>query len=119
MIKLAIVGSRSFNDYEMLKKHVDPANIAAIVSGGARGADTLAEQFAREHNLQMIVFKPDYATHGRAAAFIRNSAIIEASDAVIAFWDGSSAGTLDSIKKARKMGKPVTVIEYTAVQLDL
>lgn len=119
MIKLAIVGSRSFNDYEMLKKHVDPTNIVAIVSGGARGADTLAEQFAREHNLQMIVFKPDYVTHGRAAAFIRNSAIIEASDAVIAFWDGSSTGTLDSIKKARKMGKPVNVIEYTTVQLDL
>lgn len=118
MINLGIVGSRSFQDYELLKKHVDPTNIVAIVSGGARGADTLAEQFAREHNLQMIVFKPDYATHGRAAPFIRNSAIIEASDAVIAFWDGSSAGTLDSIKKAKKMGKPVTVIEYTANTLE-
>lgn len=118
MIKLGIVGSRSFNDYELLKKHVDASNIAAIVSGGARGADTLAEQFAREHNLLMIVFKPDYAEHGRAAPFIRNSAIIEASDAVIAFWDGSSSGTLDSIKKAKKMGKPVTVIEYTSNTLE-
>jgi len=118
MIKLGIVGSRTFNDYELLKKHVDPTNIAAIVSGGARGADTLAEQFAHEYNLQMIVFRPDYATHGRAAPFIRNSAIIEATDAVIAFWDGTSAGTLDSIKKARKMGKPVTVIEYLRVGLE-
>lgn len=118
MIKLAIVGSRSFIDYELLKKHVDATNIAAIVSGGARGADTLAEQFADEHNLQMIVYKPDYATHGRAAPFIRNSAIIEASDAVIAFWDGKSTGTLDSIKKARKMGKPVTVIEYSKIELE-
>lgn len=119
MINLGIVGSRSFQDYELLKKHVDPTNIAAIVSGGARGADTLAEKFAAEHSLPMIIYKPDYANHGRAAPFVRNSAIIEASDAVIAFWDGSSAGTLDSIKKAKKMGKPVTVIEYTAVQLDL
>ena len=117
-MNLAIIGSRAFNDYELLKKHIDPTNIAAIVSGGARGADTLAEQFARENNLQMIVFKPDYATHGRAAPFIRNSAIIEASDAVIAFWDGSSAGTLDSIKKAKKMKKPVTVIEYTSNTLE-
>lgn len=112
MINLGIVGSRTFTDYELLKQHIDPANIAAIVSGGAIGADTLAERFAEEHQIPMIIFKPDYAKHGRAAPFVRNTAIIEASDVVIAFWDGKSTGTLDSIKKARKLGKPVTVVEY-------
>lgn len=118
MINLAIVGSRTFTDYELLKQHIDPANIAAIVSGGAIGADTLAERFAVEHQLQMIIFKPDYAKHGRAAPFIRNTDIIEASDAVIAFWDGKSTGTLDSIKKARKLGKPVTIVEYLRIGLE-
>lgn len=118
MINLAIVGSRTFNDYELLKQHIEPTNIAAIVSGGARGADTLAEQFAEEHSIQMIVFKPDYEKHGRSAPFVRNTAIIEAADSVIAFWDGKSTGTLDSIKKARKLGKSVTVIEYLRPSLD-
>ena len=119
MINIAVIGSRSFNDYELLQKHMQQfSDIAAIVSGGAIGADSLAERYAAENSIQMIVFKPDYEKHGRAAPFVRNTAIIEASDVVIAFWDGKSTGTLDSIKKARKLGKPVTIVEYLRQELD-
>ena len=83
-----------------------------LVSGGAVGADSLAERYAKEHNLQIIVFKPDWNKHGKAAGFIRNTNIIEEADEIIAFWDGISNGTRDSISKARKMNKPLVEVKY-------
>lgn len=112
-MKVGIVGSRSFIDYALLKEHVNPDKVTAIVSGGAIGADTLAEQFAAEFGLEMIVFKPDYKKHGKAAPFIRNTQIVEESDIVFAFWDGQSTGTLDSINKAKRLKKPVKIVLFT------
>ena len=79
-----------------------------LISGGARGADRLAERFADEHNLKKIIHKPDWNKCGRAAGFMRNAKIIADSDVLVAFWDGKSRGTKDSIEKARK--KNITVI---------
>lgn len=114
-MKLAVIGSRSFNDYEKLKREINNLdfsnNINEIVSGGARGADSLAEKYAHEYRIKLQVFKPDWNI-GKHAGFLRNSQIIEYADAVIAFWDGTSRGTLDSIKKTEKMGKPVVTILF-------
>lgn len=117
MTTIAIVGSRSFNDYEFLKKEVDKITYditdeIKIISGGARGADSLAEKYANERNLKVEVIKPDWQKYGKIAGMLRNSDIIVCADIVIAFWDGKSPGTKDSINKAKKLNKKVIVINF-------
>lgn len=115
-MKIAIIGSRTFNDYDLLKrtilKTISIEQIEKVVSGGARGADQLGEQFAREFNLSTTIFLPEWSKHGRSAGFIRNAEIIKNSDFVFAFWDGESKGTLNSINTAKKLNIPVIIIPY-------
>jgi hypothetical protein len=109
-MKLAIVGSRTFNNYEVVKSALKDLTISEIVSGGAKGADSLAEQFAQENKIPIKVFKPDWEKYGRSAGMIRNKSIVDYADKVIAFWDGISKGTENSIGLARKQGKLLSVI---------
>ncbi len=117
-MNIAIVGGRDFNDFELLKKTLvnfmggNQTFLNAIVSGGAKGADTLAEKFADDNNIKKIIFKPNFIKYGRAATLKRNTEIVENSDIVFAFWDGKSKGTLDSINKAKKMEKILHIINY-------
>lgn len=106
----AIIGSRSFNDYNLLERTIDQYQITFIVSGGASGADSLAEQYAKKRNITIRVIKPDWSL-GRHAGMLRNTEIVESSDIVFAFWDGQSKGTQDSIKKAGKLNKQCVVIQ--------
>ena len=117
-MNIAIVGGRDFSDYTLLKESLSayisiysgiPDN---IVSGGAKGADTLAAQCAAEMDIPLLVFKPDYQKYGRGATLVRNTQIIENADVVFAFWDGQSKGTKDSITKAKKLQKELHIISY-------
>jgi len=111
-MKVAVIGSRNFNDYKLLSETLDIINdIDLIVSGGAKGADSLAEEYAFNNNIDTLVFKPDWKKYGRGAGIIRNKTIIENSDIVVAFWDSKSRGTKNSIDTARKLGKKV-IIKY-------
>lgn len=110
-MKVAVVGSRGFCDYEKLKSVLDAiTDIEMIISGGASGADSLAEKWARENNIPTCIYKPDWAKHGRSAGFIRNRQIIESSDFCVAFWDGHSKGTKNSIDWCAKLNKKLKVI---------
>ena len=116
-MKIAIVGGRDFNDYDLLKTEVmnyivDKAHFETLVSGGAKGADALAERLAAEFCIPIQLYKPDYKRFGRAATLVRNTEIVEHSDVIFAFWNGSSKGTLDSINKAKKMKKKLFVVNY-------
>ena len=111
-MKISIIGSRSFFDYTMLEKILNKEKIDILVSGGARGADSLGEQYAKNNNIPTLIFKPDWKKFGRAAGFIRNKDIIDNSDKVIAFWDGKSKGTLNSINLAKKQNKKVIIYEF-------
>ena len=113
-MKLAIVGSRDFNDYQLMSEFIlskfDLPDIDTIVSGGAKGADALAERFAQEYKLTLIVKDAEWEKYGRAAGPIRNKLIIEEADAVVAFPSIQSKGTLNSIKFARKMCRKVEIL---------
>lgn len=117
-MKLGIVGSRTFLDYQLLKTTIDQIinsstnSITHIVSGGAKGADTLASRYAEEKNFEMIVFKPNWKKYGKRAGFIRNTDIIYTSDIIVAFWDGKSSGTKDSIDKALELNKQVIIKKF-------
>ena len=115
-LRLAVIGSRTFNDYAFLTSILDWYTIKEIISGGARGADSFAARYAIEHNILLREFKPDWDRLGKAAGFKRNEQIIAAADEVVAFWDHSSRGTAHSIQLAQEQGKPVAIYWPEIVQ---
>lgn len=108
-MKVAIIGSRSINDYQWLLDAVDQSGyrITEVVSGGAVGVDRLASRFAEETNLPFKLFPPDYEAHGKAAPHVRNSEIAKYCDSMIAVWDGQSAGSKSMMSKVTSLAKPV------------
>ena len=112
---VAIVGSRTFNDYDLLKQTMKELDFtpSKIVSGGATGADSLGAKYGKENSIPVTIFKPDWTKHGKSAGFIRNTDIVLASDIVIAFWDGKSNGTRDTINKAKKESKQVIIVTFS------
>lgn len=107
---LAIIGSRGIKDLD-LSKYIE-STPDCIVSGGAKGVDTLAAQYARANGIRLIELRPDYESHGRAATFIRNREIIDMADSVLAFWDGKSRGTEYTVNYALRKCKPVNLINF-------
>lgn len=107
-MKFGIIGSRTFNDYDILTQVLEKfTKPSSIVSGGAKGADSLAKKYANKNGINIIEHKPDWSI-GRHAGLLRNTKIIDDSDIIIAFWDGSSKGTQDSINKAKKVASSET-----------
>jgi len=117
-MKLAVIGSRSFNDMELLNDTLSKYDIELLISGGAKGADALAEHYALKNNIPVLIFKPDWDI-GKHAGFIRNTTIIESCDHVVAFWDGKSKGTMDSIKKAKMLGKQCDIITFPVFEVHI
>ena len=112
-MRVAIVGSRDIQDnveywYNKICENI-PSNCTEIVSGGAEGIDTLARRYAKEHGLLFKEFPPDYGRYGKPAAFIRNTDIVEYANIILAFWDGQSKGTADTIMKCYKLNKHVEI----------
>ena len=107
-MKIAVVGSRNLK-IENLCDYL-PAGTTEIVSGGARGIDTCAREYAKAHGLKLTEFLPDYERYGNGAPLRRNLEIIGYADAVFAFWDVKSRGTAYTIKKAQDIDKPVRII---------
>lgn len=114
IILLAIVGSRNFNDKSSFTKHVqewirENGKPEKIVSGGATGADRLARNFAKDNNIDLIEFLPDYNKHGRIAPLLRNTQIVECCTHAIAFPSKNGSGTQDTIRKLKNSNKSVTI----------
>ena len=108
---IAVIGSRTFTNKQLLFAMLDGfPGLFTLVSGGARGADSFAEVYAKIHDIPIKVFKPDWDRHGKAAGFIRNKLIIDEADHVVACWDGISKGTKHGIDLANKAGVPVQII---------
>ncbi len=115
LFKVIIAGSRGFDNYELLKNSCD--NIlqykpnVEIVSGGARGADKLGEQYAKERKFSIKQFIPDWNI-GKSAGYLRNVEMAKYGDGLIAFWDGKSKGTGHMIDIANERGLLVRVITF-------
>lgn len=125
-MKIGIVGSRIFNDWNLFCSVVDQLdrNNLEIISGGAMGADTFAYNYAKMYSIPITMYLPDGSTVRYTkdsgyngipkvkwahigAGLERNTAIVEASDKIIAFSVKESKGTADTIRKAETVGKPV------------
>ena len=107
-MKVAIVGSRrlyvsNIGDYLS-------AEITEIVSGGAKGVDSSAREYALKNNIRLTEFLPEYNKYGKAASLKRDMQIINYADKVIAFWDGKSKGTKYVIENCKKTNTPVDII---------
>lgn len=109
--RIAVVGSRKFSDYSLVKKILKPYLPFTLITGGALGADTLAEKFAKEYDLDILIHYPEWKKYGRKAGMLRNTFIVRDCEQVIAFWDGISKGTRMVINLAREKSKLVRVIE--------
>lgn len=113
MKTFAIVGSRHFTDYELFCEVCDTfkCQMQRIVSGGARGADTLAERYAKENRIELLVFPAEWHLYGKAAGPKRNQQIVDEADHMIAFLAPHSKGTRNSITLAQRKGIPTDVVE--------
>ena len=121
MIRVVIAGSRGFNGYVYMKKSLDSLlegenDQIEIVSGHAKGADSLGEQYAAEKGYKVAVFKPDWKRYGRGAGMIRNQEMLDyackETPLVVAFWDGLSKGTQNMIRRATQKGVALRVFKY-------
>jgi len=107
-MKIAVIGSRGIDRIRWSDVHALPGD--TIISGGAKGVDTLAANYARARGLDIVELRPDYGRYGKSAPHVRNGQIIDAADRIVAFWDGKSRGTKSVIERARKHGKQVDIV---------
>lgn len=111
-MKVAVIGSRTFADYELLRQTLEHIYITEIISGGDLGADQLAERYAEDKNIPVrLIPHVDSTANGNHPSY----AIIEQAKLVIAFWDGKSQGTCELVKYAQKTGKPVKIHNFRPV----
>jgi len=117
-MKTAVIGTRTFENYQELCETLDNLSNkpTEIISGGATGADALAERYAKDKNLPLTIHLANWKEYGKAAGPIRNQIIIENCDQLVAFWDGQSKGTSHTIKTAKAKGKPTKVVSYAQNQ---
>lgn len=107
-MKIAVIGSRGLK-VNNLEKYL-PDGCTEIVSGGARGIDTCAREYALANGIKLTEFLPEYEKYGRSAPLKRNLQIIDYADYVLAFWDGTSRGTKYVIDNCKKRNKTVRVL---------
>lgn len=108
-MRVAVIGSRGLTVND-LGKYL-PEDTTEIISGGARGVDSSAREYALAHNIKLTEFLPEYDKYGRSAPLKRNITIIENADIVLAFWDGVSHGTKFVIDNCKKMGVPCKIFK--------
>ena len=122
-MRVAVVGSRSITDQAyvldaILKISGDlRTSKVTIVSGGAKGVDSVARNIAEVRGMDFILFKPYHLVDSTAQYspkyfFVRNKQIADNADHVVIVWDGVSKGSEHMIKYCQKKGKDYTVFQY-------
>jgi predicted Rossmann fold nucleotide-binding protein DprA/Smf involved in DNA uptake len=117
-MRVAVVGSRTITDRARIEDALDtalemwvhPEDPIVLLSGGAKGVDTVAREIAKDRGYDFLLFKPYHMLDGQAEYspryfFVRNKQIADNADVVVAVWDGASSGTkhmIDYCKKHKK-----------------
>lgn len=101
-----ICGSRTIDSIN-LSRYIRPSSVGEIISGGANGIDTLAENWAKRNDIEFIAYLPNYKSYGKRAPLVRDKDMVDFCDVVIAFWDRQSTGTLYTLNYAKKMGRKI------------
>ena len=109
-MKVAVVGSRDIV-VENLEEFM-PENVSEIISGGAKGVDTCAEEYANKKGIKLTVIKPEYNKYGRAAPILRNKTIVDLCDVALIFWNGTSKGTKSVIDYCEKTKKEYKLFKF-------
>lgn len=109
-MKVIIAGSRTIDDYEIVAQAVTESGfwVTEVVSGGARGPDSLGELWAFRNSVYLSRFPADWNL-GKRAGILRNEEMGRYADALVAIWDGKSRGTRHMIDFMLSLGKPVHV----------
>ena len=102
---VCINGSRTITNLD-LDRFIDPSHVGCVVTGGAAGTDSIAEQWAKRHKIEWVCYLPQWDVYGKRAGFVRNEEMINFADVLISFWDGQSRGTLHAIEYCKKIGRP-------------
>jgi len=116
-MRLIVAGGREFNDYELLKEKLDNLLInntddVEIVSGKARGADSLGEKYAKEKGYPVKEFPAKWNEYGKRAGYLRNEEMALYATHCVCFWDGKSKGTKHMIDLAKKSNLNLRVVSY-------
>ena len=128
-LRVIIAGSRDFDDFPKLmnssieiltgiSKKRDDLDRIRIISGTARGADKLGEQYAKIAGYELSKFPADWGGLGKRAGYVRNAEMAkfavedDSYGVLIAFWDGQSRGTKHMIDLAKRCGLEVHVVNY-------
>ena len=113
-MKLLIVGSRKIKEYD-LEQYI-PNETTMIITGGADGIDTLAEQYADQKRMSKLILRPRYDLYGRSTPLKRNEKMVELCDMALIIWDGCSKGTKHTLNYAQKIGKKVILLTEHACE---
>lgn len=124
-IRIIVAGGRDFDDYKLLKltlkEYINGLDIVdlnqiVVISGAARGADTLGEHFAYDYQIAVCRFPAKWDELGKRAGWVRNAEMAkyaaEKHGVLFAFWDGKSRGTKNMIDLANRYGLEVHVVNY-------
>lgn len=120
MFYLLICGSRNYNNYSEFEKITNLVlknqKDVTIVSGGAKGADKLAERYCCIKNIKIFIFNAKWDKYGKSAGFIRNAEMIDFireknNNGVLAFWDMESNGTKHTIESAKKNNIQIRIFD--------
>ena len=107
-MKLLIAGSRSIENFDLT--NYIPPETDLIISGGAKGIDEIAENFADQHKISKLIIYPRYDIYGKAAPLKRNEKMVDLADQILIIWDGISHGTKHTVSYAKKKNKNIVLL---------
>ncbi len=113
-MKIAIVGGRTFDNYEKLKTVLNPykSYCTQEICGMANGADKLGKKWAEDNFINVKCYPADWDKFGKGAGHIRNKQMAIDADFVVAFWDCKSRGTKNMIDTTMELKKSILVVFY-------
>lgn len=117
--RVVIAGGREFSNYVLLANALDKllkekakTHDIVIVSGKARGADSLGERYAEQRGYKVIEMPAQWDLYGKSAGYKRNEEMAKVSNCTVAFWDGKSKGTKHMIDLTKQVGNSCRVVSY-------